>query len=43
MRMLQEFDACEPVDRQSLARMKKGLGLTMWPEDSRVRFHKASA
>lgn len=43
VRMLQEFDALEALDLQSLARMKKGLGLTMWPEDSRIRFRKAKA
>lgn len=43
VRMLQEFDAIEPVDPASMRKMRKGVGLTMWPEDSRVRFRKAHA
>lgn len=41
VRILQVFDKIEPVDSVSMAKMKKGVGLTMWPDDSRVRFHRA--
>lgn len=43
VRMLQEFDAIEPVDRASMGKLKKNLGLTLWPVDSRLKFHKAKA
>lgn len=43
VRLLQEFDAAEPVDRQALEKLPKGVGLTMWPADTRVKFRKASA
>ena len=43
VRFLQEFDKMEAMDLSSLEKLPKGLGLTMWPEDSRVRFHKAKA
>ncbi|CZT17218.1 related to cytochrome P450 family protein [Ramularia collo-cygni] len=42
VRMLQQYDAIEPVDRTDMAALKKGLGLTMWPADSvNVRMHRA--
>ena len=41
VRLLQEFEAIEPVDGVEMARMRKGLGVTMWPKDgARVRFRK---
>ena len=44
VRLLQIFDAIEPVDRVEMSRLRKGLGVTMWPGDeARVRFHKAEA
>ena len=30
VRLLQEFDALEPIDRIEMQKMKKGLGVTMW-------------
>lgn len=42
VRMLQHYDAIEPVDREDMAALKKGLGLTMWPAGGvKVRMHKA--
>ncbi|KAK4635923.1 Cytochrome P450 monooxygenase alt2 [Fulvia fulva] len=42
IRMLQQFDAIEPVDRAKMAKMRKQIGLTMWPGDQvHVRMHKA--
>ncbi|EMC93362.1 hypothetical protein BAUCODRAFT_37054 [Baudoinia panamericana UAMH 10762] len=44
VRMLQQFDAIQPVEMAQALRMPKGLGLTMWPgEGVKVRLHKASA
>lgn len=43
VRFLQEFDALEAVHPQELSKMKKGYGLTMWPEETRIRFRKARA
>ena len=43
-RLLQEFDAIEPVDRAQMAKMRKGLGVTMWPRDgAKVRLRRAAA
>ncbi|KAI6895574.1 cytochrome P450 [Hortaea werneckii] len=42
VRLLQRFEALEPVDRAETLNMRKGLGLTMWPADGlKVRFRKA--
>ncbi|KAI7366139.1 cytochrome P450 [Hortaea werneckii] len=42
VRLLQRFEALEPVDRAEMLNMRKGLGLTMWPADGlKVRFRKA--
>lgn len=42
VRMSQHFDRVEPVDKAEMLRMKKGLGLTMWPGDGvKLRLHKA--
>lgn len=45
VRMLQSFDAVEPVgERKEMERLRKGLGLTMWPADGvPVRFRRAAA
>lgn len=41
-RVLQEFEAIEPADWTQMAKMKKGLGVTMWPDDGAiVTFRKA--
>ena len=40
---LQKFDAIEPVDRAEMSRLKKGLGVTMWPRDANIKCHKAAA
>lgn len=43
-RVLQQFDAIEPVNWIETAKMRKGLGVTMWPADgATIRFHKAAA
>ena len=43
VRLLHEFEAIEPVDRDEMRKMKKGLGVTMWPQDgAKVRFRKAA-
>lgn len=43
VKMLQHFDAIEPSDRVEMSRLRKSVGLTMWPADSvRVRLHRAS-
>ncbi len=43
VRLLQEFEAIEPMDRAEMQKLKKGLGVTMWPGDgTNVRFRKAS-
>jgi cytochrome P450 len=41
VRLLHEFDAIEPADVGEMRKLKKGLGVTMWPADCRIRFHKA--
>ena len=42
VRMLQHFDAIEPIDKADMWKMRKGMGLTMWPGDGvKVRLHKA--
>ncbi|KAI7368735.1 cytochrome P450 [Hortaea werneckii] len=42
VRLLQHFEALEPIDRAEMLRMRKGLGLTMWPADGlKVTFRKA--
>lgn len=42
VRMLQHFDAIEPIKREEMSKMKKGLSLTVVPaEGVRVRLHKA--
>lgn len=42
VRMLQTFEAVEPLERGEMARLRKGVGLTMWPADGvPVRFRKA--
>ncbi|KAK3704002.1 hypothetical protein LTR37_014105 [Vermiconidia calcicola] len=44
VRLLQQYDAMEPVHWDEMQKLKKGLGVTMWPQDgARVRFHKATA
>ncbi|TKA82593.1 hypothetical protein B0A55_01380 [Friedmanniomyces simplex] len=43
VRMLRRYDGMEPVDEAVMLRMRKGLGLTMWPRDGvNVRLHEAS-
>ena len=43
VRVLQQFDSIEPVDRVEMARFKKGFSVTMWPGDGvKVRLRKAS-
>ena len=42
VRLLHQFDAIEPADLTDMRKLKKGLGVTMWPMDGcKVRFHKA--
>lgn len=42
VRMLQHFDAIDPIKREEMSKMKKGLSLTVVPaEGVRVRLHKA--
>ncbi|KAI7211284.1 cytochrome P450 [Hortaea werneckii] len=42
VRLLQRFEALEPVDQAEMLKMRKGLGLTMWPADGlKARFRKA--
>lgn len=42
VKMLMEFDAIEAMDRREMAKMRKGLGLTMAPMDgAKVRLHRA--
>lgn len=42
VRMLQYFDAIDPIKREEMSKMKKGLSLTVVPaEGVRVRLHKA--
>jgi len=42
VRLLQEFDEIEPVDRTGMERFRKAIGITMWPgEGVRVRLHRA--
>jgi cytochrome P450 len=44
VRLLQRFDKVEPVDGEEMRRMRKGIGLVMWPADGvRVRLHEAEA
>lgn len=44
VRLLQEFDTIEPVDRTEMQKLRKGLGVTMWPLDgTKVRFRKAAS
>jgi cytochrome P450 len=44
VRLLREYDAIEPVDWAEMRRLKKAIGVTMWPADgARVRFRKASS
>jgi cytochrome P450 len=44
VRLLREYDAIEPVDWAEMRRLKKAMGVTMWPADgARVRFRKASS
>jgi len=44
VRLLHQFDAVEPADLGDMRKMKKGLGVTMWPGDGcRVRFHRADS
>lgn len=41
--LLHEFDAIEPVDRTEMAKLKKAMGVTMWPGgEAKMRFRKAS-
>lgn len=42
VRVLQQYDAIEPVDGKDMSALKKGLGLTMWPASGvKVRMHEA--
>lgn len=42
VRMLQRFEAVEPLERVEMSKLKKGVGLTMWPADGvPVRFKRA--
>lgn len=42
VRLLREFEAVEPIDRVEMQKMKKGMGVTMWPDDGvKVRFRRA--
>ena len=44
VRLLQQYDSIEPFDRADMAKMRKGMGLTMWPADGvKVRLHQAKA
>ncbi|KAH9827895.1 Cytochrome-P450 52A13-like [Teratosphaeria destructans] len=44
VRMLQQFDRIEPIDREDMAKMRKGLVVVMFPKDRvPVRFHKAAS
>ncbi|KAL1590426.1 hypothetical protein WHR41_00764 [Cladosporium halotolerans] len=44
VRLLREFDQVQPVDEVEMKKMRKGLGLTMWPADGvKVRLHKAES
>ena len=43
VRLLHEFDAIEPVNKEQMRMLRKGYGVTMWPRDkARVRFRKAA-
>lgn len=43
VRILQRFDKIVPADREEMEKMRKGLGLVMWPADSvRVKLHEAT-
>lgn len=42
VKVLREFDKMEPVGWSDTHRVRKGMGLTMWPREGvHVRFHKA--
>lgn len=42
IRILQTFDAIVPGDVMEMSRLRKGLGLTLWPRDGvPVKFHRA--
>ncbi|KAK0906599.1 hypothetical protein LTR91_002641 [Friedmanniomyces endolithicus] len=42
VRVLMRFDRVEAVDAEGLGKMRKGLGLTMWPRDGvEIRLHEA--
>lgn len=42
VRVMQQYDAIEPVDRAEMLRERKGIGLIMWPSEGvKVRFHRA--
>ncbi|KAK5174120.1 uncharacterized protein LTR77_001200 [Saxophila tyrrhenica] len=44
VRLLQQFDAMEPTNAAEAQKLKKGLGVTMWPGDgTKVRFRKAAS
>lgn len=44
VRLLHQFDAVEPADPIDMRKLKKGLGVTMWPADGcKIRFHKAQS
>lgn len=41
--MLRQFDALQPVDREEMSKLKKQLGVTMWPKGGvKVRMHRAA-
>ena len=42
VRLMHEYDAIKPADYEEMRKLKKGLGVTMWPGDGcKVRFHTA--
>ncbi|KAK3678203.1 hypothetical protein LTR78_002299 [Recurvomyces mirabilis] len=42
VRLLQRYDAVRAVDREQMTKMRKGIGLAMWPADGvKVKLHKA--
>lgn len=42
IRILQTFDTIVPGDVMEMSRLRKGLGLTLWPRDGvPVKFHRA--
>ena len=42
VRLLQQFEAIEPVDRVAMQRMKKGQGITMMPAECQIRLRRTA-